>query len=544
MLFDSGYDLPRPECTPQLRRGESKAWRLFIFTSINPTSLMRHFFFLLIVVLPCTLFSQLTIPPSSAPAQLSTQIGLTQFDITYHRPGVKGRVIFGDLLPYDEVWRTGANEATRLRFDQPVIIADQEVAAGTYAIYTIPKEEGPWTVILNADTTLWGARGYDQSKDILRIECPAKALPERIETMEFRWMNLTHISGDLCLEWANVRLSIPIQLKTHEQVNNSIGKTLTASNTNGNDYYRAARYYLDNELDLQQAKEWMDQRLKLDGEQFGVMRYQAFIERKLGNFAEAERIMRRSLELAEERPNPHYVRMNTKTLREWAKEEVPGLSGTELINRSIQYHDPEGAWQTANIDLRLYESRPGGGYRISDLLINIDQETFILDQQRGRDHIYRKLAPEQCVTKLNGQEADFSEAEIRQYRLNCEGNQLYQNYYTYLWGLPMKLQDPGTILADKIHRVDFFGQELLEVKVTYSEEVGADIWYFYFHPDTYALSGYRFYHDEADNDGEYILLEGEAQISGMKFPAIRHWYTHGDGRYLGSDEVIGGSQSK
>lgn len=498
---------------------------------------MRHFVLLLLAALPCALFGQLTIPPSSAPAQLSTQIGLTEFDITYHRPGVKGRVIFGELLPYDQVWRTGANEATRIRFDHPIRIADQDIAAGTYAIYTIPKEEGKWTFILNADTTLWGARGYDDSKDVVRTEWQVQELYERIETMEFRWMNISHASAVLCLEWENVRLKLPIELNTHQQVNNSIGETLTAANTNGNDYYRAARYYLDNGLDLQQAKEWMDKRIELGGEQFGIMRYQAFIERKLGNLEEADRIMRRSLELAEERPNPHYVRMNTQTLKEWAKDEVSEMTGAELVERSIQYHDPNSTWETEDISLKLYESRPGGGYRLSDLLINIDQETFVLDQQRGRDHIYRKLAPEQCVTKLNGQENGLTEAQIRQYRLSCEGNELYKDYYTYLWGLPMKLEDPGTIIAEKAHRVDFFGQELLEVKVTYSEEVGADIWYFYFHPDTYALSGYRFYHDEADNDGEYILLEEEEEINGIKFPAKRHWYTHGDRRYLGSDEV-------
>jgi hypothetical protein len=115
---------------------------------------------------------------------------------------------------------------------------------------------------------------------------------------------------------------------------------------------------------------------------------------------------------------------------------------------------------------------------------------------------------------------------------------MYRNYYTYLWGLPMKLRDPGTIIDDNVHRVNFFGQELLEMKVTYHEEVGGDIWYFYFHPETYALSGYRFYHDEAANDGEYILLEDEAQIGDFRIPAQRHWYTHGERQYLGSDEVV------
>ncbi|MEO0726990.1 MAG: DUF6503 family protein [Bacteroidota bacterium] len=500
---------------------------------------MRTITIALLLCCSWALQAQLTIPPSSAPAELHTQIGLTDFTITYHRPSVKGRVIFGELLPYKQVWRTGANEATLIRFDKDIRIGGDPLAAGTYAIYTIPQEEDNWTFILHTDTTLWGASGYDESKDAARFMLPVKSLAERVETMEFRWMDITQTSAKLCLEWANIRLAIPIEVNTNEQVQASIAQELTASNTNGNDYYRAARYYLDNNLDLQQAKGWMDKRIELGGEQFGVMRYQAFIERKLGNFEEANRIMQRSLELAESRPNPHYVRINTQTLREWNKEAVAGMDGASLLAKSINYHDPNGVWETEGIDIKLYESRPGGGYRLTDLAFNSNQETFLLDQRRGRDHIVRELRPDGCAFKLNGQEADFSEEEIRRFRLSCEGNELYKNYYSYLWGLPMKLTDPGTIVDPKVHNVDFFGDELLEVKVTYSEEVGADIWYFYFDPITYALSGYRFYHDEADNDGEYILVEGEAQVGQLRLPAQRHWYTHGDRRYLGSDEIVG-----
>ncbi len=449
------------------------------------------------------------------------------------------RGIFGELLPYGQVWRTGANEATRIHFNKDIRIGGEPLAAGTYAIYTIPAEEDNWTFILNADTTLWGTRGYDESKDAARFMLPAKSLAERVETMEFRWMDITHTSAKLCLEWENVRLSVPIEVNTNEQVQASIAQELTASSTNGNDYYRAARYYLDNNLDLQQAKGWMDKRIELGGEQFGVMRYQAFIERKLGNIEEANRIMQRSLELAEARPNPHYVRMNTQTLREWNKTVVSDMDGSTLLDKSIAYHDPEGVWETEGIDIKLHESRPGGGYRLTELAFNSSEETFILDQQRGRDNILRKMGPGQCSFQLNGKAEGLSEDEIRQFRLSCEGNELYRNYYVYLWALPMKLKDPGTIVDPTVHSVNFFGDELLEVKITYSEEVGRDIWYFYFDPNTYALSGYRFYHDEADNDGEYILVEGEAQVGKLRLPAKRHWYTHGDRRYLGSDEIIG-----
>lgn len=490
------------------------------------------------LLFPSLLHAQLNLPPASAPARLETQIGLTHFTLSYHRPGVKGRVIFGELIPYGEVWRTGANEATRLHFDREISILDQQLPAGTYALYTIPRQDAEWTLILSSDTTLWGARGYDPAKDMLRVDLPTKTLPERIETMEFRWMNITHASAELTLEWEHTRLAIPVMLATHDQVKKLINQSFGASTT-GPEYYAAARYYLDNNLDLQQAKTWMDRRQDLDGDQFGVMRYHAIIERKLGNLSAAEKIMARSLELAEAAPNPHYVRMNTQTLREWNKELVPYFSGSQLLEKAIAYHDPQAQWGVQPLTLKLYESRPGGSYRRSEVTMDEGQEVFKLAQIRGRDETYREYNAAGCTFSLNGRTTDFTPEEIRQHRLSCEAGKVYRNYYTYLWGLPMKLRDPGTLIDDNVHRVDFFGQELLEMKVTYQEEVGGDTWYFYFHPETYALSGYRFYHDEAANDGEYILLADEAQIGPFLIPAKRHWYTHGDRQYLGSDEVVG-----
>jgi hypothetical protein len=505
-------------------------------TSYSFSGLLK-WYSLCLLLFPMALSAQFTLPPASAPACVETQVGLTNFTLDYHRPGVKGRTIFGELIPYGEVWRTGANEATRFRFDREISIKDELVSAGTYALYTIPREDAEWTLILSKDTSLWGARGYDSSNDILRVDLPTKALSERVESMEFRWMNITHASADLVLEWENTRLEIPVTLATHDQVEKLISQSFGAKTT-GPDYYRAARYYLDNNLDLEQAKEWMDRRQSLDGDQFGVMRYHAIIEHKLGNYSAANKIMARSLELAEAAPNPHYVRMNTQTLREWNKESVTFLSGTQLLEKTIAYHDPQAQWGVLPVSLKLYESRPGGSYRRSEVMMDEGHEMFTLAQIRGKDEVYRAYNAEGCTFSLNGRTDGFTPEEIRQHRLSCEAGAVYSNYYTYLWGLPMKLRDPGTIIDDKVYRVDFFGQELLEMKVTYTEEVGGDIWYFYFHPETYALSGYRFYHDEAANDGEYILLEGEAQVGNLRIPAKRHWYTHGDRAYLGSDEVL------
>jgi hypothetical protein len=209
-----------------------------------------------------------------------------------------------------------------------------------------------------------------------------------------------------------------------------------------------------------------------------------------------------------------------------------------LLEKSIQYHDPSGKWETGIFHFPLYESRPNGGYRLTDILLNNQRQIFEVAQIRGKDRVHRYLSSDSCGVRYNYSIEVPTDIQ-KNLRLNCEGgNDFYRNYYAYLYGLPMKLKDPGTIIAPEVKKKDFFGKNLLEIKVTYDPEVGADIWYFYFDPSTFALSGYRFYHDESKNDGEYILLEGEITINGVKFPEKRAWHTHKEGKYLGNDDLL------
>lgn len=216
---------------------------------------------------------------------------------------------------------------------------------------------------------------------------------------------------------------------------------------------------------------------------------------------------------------------------------LPAQTAQDILKRSITYHDPDGKWGEQNLEWRFYESRPDNSYRISDMYWSPQKNIFRLTQQVGRDQLYRAVEQGSCTSKLNGFR-DISEEQRTEYRLNCERNTMYRNYYTYLWGLPMKLKDPGTIIDPEVQKKDFFGEELYEIRVTYEAEVGEDIWYFYFSPENFALRGYRFYHDEAKNDGEYILLEGEVQVDDLRIPARRTWYTHQEDRKLGTDELV------
>ena len=114
-----------------------------------------------------------------------------------------------------------------------------------------------------------------------------------------------------------------------------------------------------------------------------------------------------------------------------------------------------------------------------------------------------------------------------------------RNYYTYLWGMPMKLRDPGTRIDPDVTDAWYQEQKVWSVRVTYDAEVGSDTWYFYFDQQSQALVGYRFYHDEAKRDGEYIVLKGKTEVSGMRIPSHRSWYTNAEGRHLGDDILVG-----
>jgi len=208
----------------------------------------------------------------------------------------------------------------------------------------------------------------------------------------------------------------------------------------------------------------------------------------------------------------------------------------EILQKSIAYHDPKGKVMTQEVKLLLNEPRPDGAARNSTLVSNLSKEYFSIDRVAGDHKIKMTLEKGNFSGSLDGN-TDISQEEITKHKITKERLTLLRDYYQYLWFLPMKLNDPGTILGDEVLVKDFFGKEGFQIKVTYSPEVGKDTWYFYFDQSTYALIGYRFYHDESKNDGEYILLEGEVAGYNVRIPAIRKWYKHQKDEYLGEDHL-------
>ncbi len=212
------------------------------------------------------------------------------------------------------------------------------------------------------------------------------------------------------------------------------------------------------------------------------------------------------------------------------------LTADEVLQKAIAYHDPNGNWNSLNTSFKVVMETPDRPERTSTISVDFPNQLFLLKvDQDGNTYTYN-LNSNDCSFTLNGN-ATVSETDAKKFRLSCERGNFMKNYYTYLYGLPMKLKDPGTKLDPKVQKKTFKGKEYLVLKVTYDAEVGTDDWYFYFDPSTYAMEVYQFYHDESKNDGEYILLSGLEEINGIKMPKVRAWYVNKDNKYLGTDTL-------
>jgi hypothetical protein len=262
-------------------------------------------FFLLI---SGTAYSQIETPAASPMAKLETTIGLTPVKVEYSRPGVKGRdrSIFGGLEPYGEVWRTGANASTKITFEDSVQIMGKSLAPGTYALYTIPNQD-EWTVIFNNNTGLWGATGYKQEEDALRVKVKPTSLTEPRETFTIDFSGYKTNSANLDIMWDFTKVSVPITVDTDTRVMAQINKALGKPEATA--YYRAANYYYQNKKDKNQALTWINQALD-QREHYAFYLLKASLLAETGNTKEARKAAEKSKAMAKEAGNNDYVKMN------------------------------------------------------------------------------------------------------------------------------------------------------------------------------------------------------------------------------------------
>lgn len=216
-----------------------------------------------------------------------------------------------------------------------------------------------------------------------------------------------------------------------------------------------------------------------------------------------------------------------------AQESMPAQ---DVLARSIAHHDPDDRWANGAFRIVITGTRPLAGPTFTTVLIDNAAGSFELQRERWGRKIESTVTGAECTTRLDGS-AEPTAEEIERFDLSCEAMRRQRDYHTFLYGLPMKLRDPGTRIAPEATRTTYDDRDVWQLRVTYDPEVGTDTWYFYFDPESYALVGYRFHHDEAAGDGEYILLDREEEGGGIRIPKVRSWFTHGDDRLLGTDTV-------
>jgi len=283
---------------------------------------MKKFTLLLFTVSMCfSMQAQIQTPAPSPASTLEQKVGLTDVTVTYSRPAMKGRKIFGDLVPFGAIWRTGANENTTITFSDDVIVEGKELKAGTYAIYTRPGET-VWEVIFYTDTENWGnPQEWDASKVAATVKVEAYPMTENIETFTISIDDLYNNGATLGILWEKTYVGVKFVVPTVDKAIKSI--TDTMSKTEGltaNDYFAAGSYYFSEGMNTEQAKEWVDKAVEMDGgKAYWMMRTQSLIYAKLGDKKGAIEAAKRSLAAAQAAGNQDYVKMNKDSLQEWAK---------------------------------------------------------------------------------------------------------------------------------------------------------------------------------------------------------------------------------
>jgi len=272
--------------------------------------------FTLILLMTIGINAQIKTPKASTSQKINQTVGLTDIALEYSRPSMKGRVIFGNLVPYKKIWRTGANANTIITFSEAVTIGGTKVKAGTYAIFTKPNVES-WEVYFYSDATNWGSpEEWDKTKIVATVKAKVLAMPMKIETFTITFDDITNDSTNLGLLWENVYVAIPIKVPTDTTVSGNIEKVMNGPSAG--DYYTAAVYYLNTNKDIYKAKNWIDKAVEMNEKPaFWYYRQQSLIYAKSGDKEGAIKAAQTSLKLATDAKNDDYIKMNNEAIKEW-----------------------------------------------------------------------------------------------------------------------------------------------------------------------------------------------------------------------------------
>ena len=277
---------------------------------------MKKLFLLVcIVALTANTNAQVKTPAPSPAQKIVQTVGLTEVTLEYSRPAMRERTIFGGLVPYGKLWRTGANANTKITFSDAVEIGGKKLEAGTYAIFTKPSAD-QWEVYFYSDASNWGTpQKWDETKVAAKVKAKVMAMPMDIQSFTMTFDNVSSDSAYLGMLWENVYVGVEMNFNTDEAVSASIDKVMAGPGAG--DYYSSAVYYLESGKDINKAKEWINKAIEKRADAFWYYRQKSLIYAKSGDKKEAIAAAEKSMKMAEEAGNADYVALNKKSLAEW-----------------------------------------------------------------------------------------------------------------------------------------------------------------------------------------------------------------------------------
>lgn len=250
-------------------------------------------------------------PAPSPSCTVKQAFGLSDISIEYSRPSAKGRVVFGNVVPYGEIWRTGANGSTLLTFGDDVTIEGKAVKAGTYSLYSIPGKES-WEVMLNTDLTLGGNVGaYDKTKEVARFTVKAQSLNDMVETFTINVADISANAGEIELTWEKTKVSFRVETEIDAKIMANIEKAVIQDNK---PYFQAARYYYENNKDMNLALEWVSKAVDANPGAYWVLMLKANIQYKLNDMKGAKETANKVVEIATADGDNAYVRQGKELL--------------------------------------------------------------------------------------------------------------------------------------------------------------------------------------------------------------------------------------
>ncbi len=266
-------------------------------------------------VMLCTAIAdaQVKMPQPSTTQTIKQNFGMSSIELTYSRPNAKGRRIYGDLVPWNKLWRTGANAATRIIFKDPVEIGGKRIDSGTYVIYTIPNIDN-WDIIINKGINNWGSENYKESDDICRFKIEPVKMKNKMETFTMQFADVKAESCKLDIMWEKTAISIPITTNIKDKLKAQID---LAMGTDKKPYWQAAQYYYEYDKNLAKALDNCTKAIEGDEKAYWMWIYKAKIQKEMGDDAGALASSKKSLELAKEAKNDDYVKMNQDLQRKW-----------------------------------------------------------------------------------------------------------------------------------------------------------------------------------------------------------------------------------